>query len=62
MLDGKNDIAIIPAQSPDNKVDIVSFFKSDVLSFFRLSNINMEDASGAVKAADIPATAPAAII
>ena len=30
MLVGKKNIAIIPAQSPDNKVDIVSFFRSEV--------------------------------
>ena len=30
MFVGKNNIAIIPAQSPESNVDIVSFFKSDV--------------------------------
>lgn len=30
VLVGKKNIAIIPAQSPDNKVDIVSFFRSEV--------------------------------
>ena len=53
--------AIIPAHSPDNKVDNVSFFKSEVLSFFKLSKIRMEEARGAVNAADMPAPAPAAI-
>ena len=30
MFVGKNNIAIIPAQSPDSNVDIVSLFKSAV--------------------------------
>ena len=61
MFDGKKCIATNPAHSPDNNVDIVSLFISEVLSFFRLSRIRIEEARGAVNAAAMPAPAPAAI-